>query len=170
MDMIDLALQMKDFEWAKQLQEEKDRPQEIKVDYNSLHKQVESDSKYNEVGKALEDITSQCIVKTYEGLRNINLFSEYDRLDSQIVVAEKDSYKKGETIKYYSPDIETLYYLKGYYQGYYNCYTQNYNESQRDKTLYNSLNDAIKNKDYYMNKYFELLEEKYNKKWYKFWK
>jgi hypothetical protein len=178
---MDLALQMKDYEWAKQLQDE-EHTKEVKVDYASLNnqiqsdKQVETDSKYNQSIIALENITTNIIVKTNEGARNVNIMSEYDRLDSDIGVAEKQSYSKGENIKFYSPDVEELYYLKGYYQGYYDGILQisyqNYETINNLQSLcdkYKQLLDVESNlKNYYMEKCNKNVDT--NKKWYQFWK
>lgn len=172
---------MKDYEWAKELQDE-EYTKEVKFDYTSLNNQIQSDkqvkidSKYNESIIALEDITTNIIVKTNKGARNINIMSEYDRLESDLGIAEKQFYSKGEYVKFYSPDTDELYYLKGYYQGYYNGMlhtnnqnyeTINYLQSLCDK--YKQLLDTESNlKNYYMEEYNK--NKGTNKKWYQFWK
>lgn len=181
MDLMDLALQMKDYEWAKQLQNEKYN-EEVKVDYASLSKKIESnkhietDSKYNQSLIALEDITTNIIVKTNEGARDVNIMSEYDRLNSDIGVAEKQSYNKGETVKFYSPDNEELYFLKGYYQGYYNGMLHTNNQNYETINHLQSLCDKYKQlldtesklKNYYMKECNKNIDA--NKKWYQFWR
>jgi hypothetical protein len=178
---MDLALQIKDYEWAKQLQDE-DYTKEVKIDCASLNKQIQSDkqveidSKYNQKIIALEDITTNIIVKTNKGARNINIMSEYDRLDSDIGVTEKQSYCKGEYVKFYSPDTDELYYLKGYYQGYYDTISQISNQNYETINNLQNICDKYKQlldieselKNYYMAEYNKNKDT--NKKWYQFWK
>jgi hypothetical protein len=178
MDIIDLALQMKDFEWAKQLQEENlnhKKVNDVKIDYASLHKQVESDSKYNNSAIALEDITSVWLIKLNNGVRNLNFISEIDRTETEILIAEKDKYNKNEMVKYYIPDFETQCYLKGYIQGIYQQYLNNQNNDillqyKELADLYKATLDIeTKRTQYYKNEYDSLTINK-SKKWYKFWK
>lgn len=180
MDLMDLALQMKDYEWAKQLQDEDTK--EVKVNYNSLNSQIQSDkhietdSKYNESIIALEDITTNIIVKTNEGARNINIMSEYDRLESDLGITEKQSYSKGEYVNFYSPDTDELCYLRGYYNGYYygmlHTNNQNYETINNLQSLCNKYEQLLdvesKLKNYYMEECNK--NKDINKKWYQFWK
>ncbi len=167
MDLMDLALQMKDYEWAKELQQEKNT-NEIRIDYASLHNQIESESKYSESAIALEDIITSWIIKWNNGVRNLNLMSEVDRIDTEILLAEKDKYNKGEIVKYYIPDFETQCYLKGYLQGTYQQYLNNQNDNTllHYKSIAESYCEVVKDKaDKIDNNDFKPL-----KKWYQFWK
>lgn len=114
-ELIDKALELRDFEWVKELvklrDEElsNDKSNEIKVEYPTL--------------KALEDLHDAYVVKEKHGLRNIIMSSQDDIMNSEIVELKDYKYKDGiyakqnSEVKYQTFDegsqVVIKYYLFG---------------------------------------------------------
>jgi hypothetical protein len=119
MDLINLALQYRDYEWVKELLKlEKSEEAEGKgVKPDKTEERVKVDI-FNEESIALEAITSTYAVKEKSGLRAFNINSEYDRNMSDIVFVEKPAYKRGEKVSYRVPTNEEIIFARGMVNGY----------------------------------------------------
>lgn len=114
MDLINLALKMKDYEWAKELMKQSEDLDNKKLEFN-LDKKMEFNI---EESIALEDISTQYAVREKVGLRGFNINSDYDRNSSDLVITEKDSYQKGEKVNFVVPAKEELIFIRGTFSGY----------------------------------------------------
>jgi hypothetical protein len=123
MDLMDLALKFKDYEWVKELVRQMEQPESPQRDSN----ENASIGVYIKEGIALEDIFNTYAVKENAGIRSFNINSEFDRNNSELVLVEKISYKKGEQVRYKIPTINELTYIRGMVNG----YMMGYKESQK---------------------------------------
>lgn len=114
MDLMDLALKYKDYEWVKELAKQMDQPESVEKDFS----ENTSVGVYNKEDVALEDILNSYGVKENAGIRSFNIHSEFDRNNSDLVFIEKPSYKKGETVKYRVPTANELIFIRGTVSGY----------------------------------------------------
>ena len=125
MDLINLALQFKDFEWIKELMKLEDNVEasgtvmEDSVEASStvMEESVKADL-FNEESVALENITNTYAVRERIGIRAFNINSEYDRNLSDLVMVERPSYRKGEKVKYRKPSNEEIIFARGIVNGY----------------------------------------------------
>jgi len=117
--LIDIALDHRDFEWVKKLVKER----EESTNNISTNKLIYPKA------KALEDLHYNYVVKENHGLRNIIMSSEDDIINSEIVQikncqyeAQNDLYaKQNSDVEYETYDsssqIVLKYYLKGWKEG-----------------------------------------------------
>src|SRR5690606_10983426 len=68
-------------------------------------------------GVALEDIETQFAIEEDDGLRNLNLESNYDLHYGNVVAMLQDSAIEGETVQYYYLEEKYIYYFIGYMRG-----------------------------------------------------
>ena len=139
MDIMDLALKYKDFEWAKELPGALDLSETSK---NAPEEKVLSEIFINE-DIALEDIFNTYGIKEEGGIRSFNIRSEFDRNNSELVIIEKNSYKKGEIVRYKIPTNSELLYIRGMVNGYIMGYGEANNTiNQQMIQLYSSIAES----------------------------
>lgn len=110
--LIDKALDMKDFEWVKELQHKKNTYiDNIQIPTEDCKKEY-----YNNT-TVLEDMTCAYGNLTEMGIVNINFQSKDNILNSNIVECS-EKYKKGEVARYKLLDEYEQTYVKGYWIGY----------------------------------------------------
>ena len=114
MDLMDLALKYKDYEWAKELAGQRELPEVSNPEANE--KAIAE--VFIEEKAALEDIFNTYAVEEKAGIRSFNINSEFDRNNSDVVIIEKMSYKKGEKVRYKIPTSNELNYIRGMVNGY----------------------------------------------------
>ena len=166
--LIDKALDMKDFEWVKELQQSKDKYENIEY----IEKINNDNKNYSNRITVLEDMINNYGNLTDRGIININ-FQSKDNILSANIIACKKKYKKGQIAKYKSFDEYEQVYIKGYWIGYLESiglsnnthpetlsydkgYLKGWNECAN---IYTTVIDKMKNTD-----------EKPIKKWWMFWK
>lgn len=133
MDLINLALQFKDYEWIKDLLKQEE---EAKAVSESIKGNVKA-GLFNEESVALENISNTYAVREKIGIRAFNINSEFDRNLSDLVMLEHPSYRKGEKVKYRSPSNEEMIFARGIVNGYVMGY------SEANNTLNNQLREYI---------------------------
>jgi hypothetical protein len=109
--LINIALETKDFKWVKELQKQK--AQEI-IDY----KANTENNEYIISGTAFEDLTSQYVVIEEHGVRNIRFESEYDICYGKVGLTDGKLVYKGQNVKYRDINDGERYYLFGWFRGY----------------------------------------------------
>ena len=114
MDLINLALQFRDYEWTRELLELEDSMQ---APNSAMEESIKADL-YTEESVALENITNTYAVREKNGVRAFNINSEYDRNLSDLVMMEHSSYRKGEKVKYRNPSNEEMIFARGVVNGY----------------------------------------------------
>jgi hypothetical protein len=105
--LIDIALDVKDFKWVEQLVHEK------KI---LLKKEGVTIPEF-EYATAVEDIDMYYAVLEEEGLRNINIDSDYDLCYGTIVALMQSFTHQGETVAYQVLEDTDVCYLMGYLRG-----------------------------------------------------
>lgn len=110
--LIDRALDTKDFEWVKELQQNKNKYKDIKDTQQTNN----NDMEYIDRITALEDMISDYGNLTDKGIVNINFQSKDNILNANIIECNK-KYKKGEVAKYKTIDEYAQVYIKGYWVG-----------------------------------------------------
>lgn len=162
--LINLALDTKDYEWAAKLQKNKQAKD---------NKNIET--YFDSTGITLENINMNYGIKEDQGIRSLNLKSEYDIYNGNIVMLEKTKYTKGDIVKYRELEIHEEYFVrgwfvchsqsediynKGYGQGYQDGYnsgcTYGFNTVNNHKSILEELKNIIN-------------DNKPKKKWWKFW-
>lgn len=143
MDLINLALQFKDYEWMKELVK---LGEDMEASKAVMEKNVKADL-FKEESVALESITNTYAVRERIGIRAFNINSEYDRNLSDLVMVERPSYRKGEKVKYRIPSSEEMIFARGIVNGYILGY------SEANNTLNNQLME-----------YFNMVESQTGKK------
>lgn len=113
--LIDKALELRDYDWVKELVKLRDEENIIiksnknKIEYPTL--------------KALENLNDVYVVKEKHGLRNIIMSSQDDIMNSEIVELKECEYKDGiyakqnSEVKYQSFDEGTQIVIKYYILG-----------------------------------------------------
>jgi hypothetical protein len=91
--LINIALETKDFKWIKELQEQK--AQEI-VDY----KENVTNNGYIISGTAFEDLNGSYVVIEEHGVRNIRFESEYDISYGKVGLTDGKYSFKGQNVNY----------------------------------------------------------------------
>ena len=114
MDLINLALQFRDYEWIKELMALETEPEAAG---NAMEGNVKADL-FNEESVALENITNTYAVRERMGIRAFNINSEYDRNLSSLILVERPSYRKGEKVRYRNPSSEEMIFARGIVNGY----------------------------------------------------
>lgn len=114
MDLINLALQFKDYEWVKELVELENN---VEVPNTAVEERARDDL-FSEKSLALENITNTYAVREKSGIRAFNINSEFDRNLSDLVMVERPSYKKGEIVKFRTPSNEEIIFARGIVNGY----------------------------------------------------
>jgi len=112
MDLINLALQFRDYEWTRELLELENS---VQAPTSIVEESVKL---YTEESVALENITNTYAVREENGVRAFNINSEYDRNLSDLVMVEHSSYRKGEKVKYRNPSNEEMIFARGIANGY----------------------------------------------------
>lgn len=142
MDLINLALQFRDYEWIKELlkQEEEDKVSNASASKNDSAERNDNASRnvkaglFDEESVALENIINTYAVREKIGIRAFNINSEFDRNLSDLVMLERPAYRKGEKVRFRSPSNEELIFARGIVNG----YVLGYSEAN------NTLNDQLK--------------------------
>lgn len=114
MDLINLALQYKDYEWVKELTKQEEP---VKASDAVMEKSAKADL-FTEESVALENITNTYAVRERIGIRAFNINSEFDRNLSDLIMVERPSYRKGEKVKYRNPSSEEMIFARGIVNGY----------------------------------------------------
>jgi|GEM_PF-5092792 len=151
-DLINLALDLKDFEWVKQL---------IKEKQSFLHSASTNASEFTNKCVAIEDITSNYAVLEPLGLRNLR-WDNYDLMYSSLVMISKKSALANEIVGYRILSDEERLVLYGFYLGHDDGYKKGYIEGSM-KT-YQSLTPKPTN----TNEVKTDIKIK-KKSWWKFW-
>lgn len=128
MDIIDLALQFKDYDWAKELLEEKYQKKEPEIEESLI-------TLFDKVSIALDSLATQYAVKEHNGIRSFNINSFFDRNEAELVLVEKPPYAVGDAVKYYIPTKDELTYMRGTVNGYHMGYRDAYSAVNRDYAL-----------------------------------
>ncbi|MCX8129857.1 MAG: hypothetical protein N3I35_07130 [Clostridia bacterium] len=152
MNIIDLALQFNDLEWAKKLTEQ-ERHQEEPVNEENIVTIFDRNS------IALENIVTQYAVKEKDGIRAFNINSMYDRNEADLILTETPPYNLGDVVKYYIPTKEELTYMRGMVNGYHMGYRDAYSKVNREYALLYTVGKKPENK-----KVKNTVKEKKNKK------
>jgi hypothetical protein len=141
MDLMNLALKFKDYEWAKEIYKQNESLETNGIDIDSENK---IQSNYEET-IALEDIYTQYAVREKDGLRSFNINSEFDRNSSELAILENPPYKKGQKVNFFIPSKEDLIFIRGTFNGY-----------------LIGLDEAYRNLNKQILNYFSSIEEKEN--------
>lgn len=120
MDLMNLALKYKDYEWAGELAKLEEQAEEYE---EAVVESVKADI-FNEESVALENIANTYAVKEKIGIRAFNINSEYDRNLSELVLVERRFYRKGEKIRYRTPTSEEMIFARGIVNGYVMGYSE----------------------------------------------
>lgn len=113
-DFIDIALDCKDFKWAKELYETKQNT--LKED--NLNNNTDENFTLGSV--ALEDIHVCYGIKESNGIRAINYNSKFDIIQGNIVQLSKNKYRTDEVVNYKILNTEEESFVRGYFFGYLN--------------------------------------------------
>lgn len=117
-DLINLALDLKDFEWVKQLTKEK----------HAFIKSTQTNTlEFTSKCVAIEDITSNYAVLEPLGLRNLR-WDNYDLMYSSLVMINKQSATVKELVSYRVLSDEERIMLYGFYLGHNDGYQKGYIE------------------------------------------
>jgi len=108
--LIDIALDTKDYEWLDQL---------VKKKKLLLKEEDIINNEEPQFGYAVttEDINIYYAVLEEEGLRNINIDSNYDLCYGTIVALMQNFTHQGETVAYQVLEDTDVYYVMGYLRG-----------------------------------------------------
>jgi len=107
--LINIALETKDFKWIKELQKQKSQ---------EMLKNL-TNNEYIISGTAFEDLTYNYVVIEERGIRNIRFESEYDIIYGKVGVTNGEIVCKGQNVKYRDIKDEERCYVLGYLRGYY---------------------------------------------------
>lgn len=118
MDLINLALKYRDYEWLNELLKLDKQPLEQNEPQKEIIQENARADLFKEESVALEMITNTYAVKEKMGVRAFNINSEFDRNLSEIVMVEKPSYRKGEKVKFRNPSNEEMIFARGIVNGY----------------------------------------------------
>lgn len=120
MNLMDLALKYRDYEWLKELLKEKEQLETLE----QAADESTGAGMFNEEAVALEDILAPYAVKEKNGLRAFNIDSDFDRNHSDLVLTEKPPYHRGEKVRFRNPSNEELIYIRGMMNGYMSGYDE----------------------------------------------
>lgn len=151
MDLINLALKYRDYDWVKELLNLEKDEESIEQDvYEEIPEMVQEKSVkadlFSEESVALENITNTYAVKEKIGIRAFNINSEYDRNMSDLVLVERPHYKKGEKVKYRNPSNEEMIFARGMVNGYIMGYGEANNNLNNQLMEYFNAFDSLDNK------------------------
>lgn len=132
MDLINLALQFKDYKWVRELMKQKEH---VEASDTVMEESVKADL-FNEESVALENITNTYAVKERVGVRAFNIKSEFDRNLSDLVMVERPTYRKGEKVRYRHPSNEETIFARGIANGYVLGYSEANNDLNRQMMEY----------------------------------